>query len=88
VDIALLKFCKQLHRFQFLVRLHEKINALLALSLIQVLCESIDVGVSEFFAWFQVGRAFQDGNHFFWQFVAGVFASHSGFPFSWHSTTD
>src|SRR6267142_2532454 len=24
VDIALLKFCKQLHRFQFLVRLHEK----------------------------------------------------------------
>ena len=60
--------------------LHEEINALLALSLIQVLCESIDVSVSEFFAWLQVGRAFQDGNHFFWQFVAWVLGAHVILP--------
>jgi len=59
---ALTPRCQQLHRFQFLVRLHEEINALLTLSLIQMLRESIDVGVSEFFAWFQGWRAFQNRN--------------------------
>ena len=76
VDIALLKFCKQLHRSQFLVRLQKELYALLALSLIQVLRENIDVGMSEFFAWLQVWRAFQNGNNFFWQFVAWVLADH------------
>src|SRR5882724_848555 len=76
---ALTPRCQQLHRFQFLVRLHEEINALLTLSLIQMLRESIDVGVSEFFAWFQVWRAFQNRNNFFWQFVAWILAGHSGF---------
>jgi hypothetical protein len=65
VDIALLKFCKQLHRFQFLICLHEKINALLALSLIQVLCESIDIGVAKLGARFEIRRAFKDRQHFF-----------------------
>jgi len=55
VDIALLKFCKQPHRFQFLIRLPKERDALLTLSLIQMLCESIDVSMSEFFAWFQIG---------------------------------
>jgi hypothetical protein len=80
VDIALLKFCKQLHRFQFLICLHEKINALLALSLIQMFRESVDVGMPEFFAWFQVWRAFEDGNHFLRQFVAYVLAGHGISP--------
>jgi hypothetical protein len=74
VDIALLKFCKQLHRFQFLVRLHEESNALLALSLIQMLRESVDVSVPEFFTRFQVWGAFEDGNHFVRQFVASILA--------------
>ena len=73
---ALTPRCQQLHRFQFLVRLHEKINALLALSLVQMLRESNDVRMSEFFAWLQVWRAFQNGNNFFWQFVAWVLADH------------
>ena len=81
MDIALLKFCKQLHRFQFLICLHEKINALLALSLFQMLCECIDVCVSEFFAWYQVRRTLQDGNHFVWQLVAWFLAAHAGLGF-------
>ena len=35
---------------------HEKINALLALSLVDVPCESIDVGVPKFFTRLQVGE--------------------------------
>ena len=59
--IALLKFCKQLHRFQFLVRLQKELDARLALSLIQMLRECIDTGM-EFFAGFQVWGALQDSN--------------------------
>jgi hypothetical protein len=80
VDIALLKFCKQLHRFQFLIRLHEEINALLALSFIQVLRESVDVGMTKFFTRFQVWGAFEDGNHFVGQFVAWILEAHVILP--------
>jgi len=38
--------------------------------------EGIDVGVSEFFARFQVWGTLQDGNHFVLQFVARVFAAY------------
>jgi len=61
---------------------HEKINALLALSLVDVPCESIDVGVPKFFAWFQVWRTLQNGNHFFWQFVLWSLARHGEMSFN------
>jgi len=82
VNAALLKFSKQLHRCQFLIRLPKPRNALLALALIQMLCESIDVGVSKFFTRFQVWGAIQNGKHFLWQFVAWVFATHIVYPFT------
>jgi hypothetical protein len=78
---APLKIRQQLHRSKFLVSLPEERNALLALSLVQMLCESINVGMPEFFAWFKVWGAIQNGNHFVWQFVAWVFAAHADLGF-------
>jgi hypothetical protein len=41
-----------------------------------MLRESVDVGVPELLAGLQIGRAIEDGKHFFRQFVAWVFAAH------------
>jgi hypothetical protein len=40
---------QQLNRFQFLVRLPESRNALLAPGVLHVICEAVDVGVPQFF---------------------------------------
>ena len=69
---------QQPNRFQFLVRLREEINALLALPFLQMACKAINVGASELFARFQVWQAFEDGNHFLGQFVSLFLAGHRG----------
>jgi hypothetical protein len=70
------------------VQLAVERNALPALSLIQMPCESIDVGVPKFLARFQVWRALQDSNHFFWQFVASILASSHDYFFSLGASAD
>jgi hypothetical protein len=54
------------------VQLAEERNALLALSLVQMLRESIDIGVAELFTGFKIRRAFEDGKNFVRQFVAWI----------------
>jgi len=76
-------------RSHFLIRLMEEINTLLALSLIQMLRESIVVGVPKFFARFEIGRAFEDSKNFFRPFVASILASDShGYFFSLPASAD
>jgi hypothetical protein len=59
---------QQPNRFQFLIRLVEERNALLALPFLQMLREAVDVGVQELFARHQIGRAFENDSDFFRQF--------------------
>jgi hypothetical protein len=54
---------QQLHRLQFFVCLSKPRNALLALVILHVVCKSVDIGVSEFLAWLQIGRAFENDPH-------------------------
>jgi len=67
---------QQSHRFQFLIRLHEEINALLALVLLHVVRKAVDVGVPELLTRHQIGRTFEGGNHFVRQFVVSFLAGH------------
>jgi len=64
VVLALPPRRQQLLRSQFLIRLHGKINTLLALSFLQVFGEAEDVSVAEFLARYQVWRALKADSHF------------------------
>jgi hypothetical protein len=47
---------QQPNRFQFLIRLPEERNALLALVVLRVVCETVDVGVPEFLKGIRFGE--------------------------------
>jgi hypothetical protein len=68
---------QQPNRFQFLIRLPEPLNTLLALVVLHVICKAVDVGVVELFARHKVGRAFDNDSNFFRQLVLSIFAGHS-----------
>jgi len=71
------------HRFQFLIRLPEERNALLALIVLHVVRKAVDVGVPESFAWHQIWRALKDNADFFRQFVFWfLLAAHVRSPFA------
>ncbi len=59
---------QQPNRFQFLIRLPEERNALLALIVLHVVRKAVNVGVQEPSARHQIRRAFGDDADFLWQF--------------------
>jgi hypothetical protein len=67
---------QQSNRFQFLIRLPEERNSLLAFVVLHVVCKAVDVGVPKLFAGYQVWRAFDDDSNFFRQFPSLLFARH------------
>jgi hypothetical protein len=67
---------QQPNRFQFLIRLPEERNALLALIVLHVVRKAVDVGVPELLARHQIWRAFNDDADFFRQFPLLLFARH------------
>jgi len=80
--VAALTPCRQqFNRFQFLIGLLKPRNALLALVVLHVVCKAVDVGVVELFARHQIGRTFEEGNHFLWQFVGLFLAAYADLGF-------
>jgi hypothetical protein len=68
---------QQPNRFQFLIRLPEERNALLALVVLHVVRKALDVGVPKFLARHQIWLALKDNADFFRQYPFWFFlAAH------------
>ncbi len=64
MNVSLLEFRQQLHRFQFFFRLPIERQALFTLPFLQMLSHAINVCAVEPFTRHKVSRAFEDDSHF------------------------
>jgi hypothetical protein len=74
---------QQPNRFQFLIRLPEERNALLALIVLHVVGKAVDVGVPELLARHKVARTFENDSNLVWHFpFCFLLAAHVRSPFA------